>query len=118
MSHNYSLFILALALSMLVKISADDILKYFLYVFQKIEFYFSCKLSPLQTVCMNCQISFSEKYKKNLINLTSAESAHSMVSISMTVLQILKDGCAYRDWPVPVTVKFLHYNGKVFSTQQ
>ena len=32
---------------------------------------------------MMCQILFSRKNKKNLINLLSAESVHSMVSVSI-----------------------------------
>ena len=32
---------------------------------------------------MNCQIQFSRKNKQKLINLPSAESAHSMVSVNL-----------------------------------
>ena len=32
----------------------------------------SCKLSPMETICMKCQILFSGENKKN-INLSSAE---------------------------------------------
>ena len=31
---------------------------------------------------MKCQILFSRKNKKNITNLSSAESAHSMVSVN------------------------------------
>ena len=41
-----------------------------------------CKLSPKETICMKCQILFSRKNKKN-ISLSSAESAHSMVSANV-----------------------------------
>ena len=41
----------------------------------------SCKLSPEETICMNCHILFSGKNKKNLISLPSAESAHNLVSV-------------------------------------
>ena len=53
------------------KISADDILKYFAYFPQKVCFEIACKLSPLETVCMQCQSLFSEKNKEN-ISLSSA----------------------------------------------
>ena len=36
----------------------------------------------LETICMKCKILISGKNKKNLINLPSAESAHSMVSVT------------------------------------
>ena len=40
----------------------------------------SCKLSPEETICMKCQILFYRKNKKNINNLSSAESAQSMVT--------------------------------------
>ena len=40
----------------------------------------SCKLSPLEIICMKCQILLSRKNKKNIISFLSAEFAHSMVS--------------------------------------
>ena len=46
-----------------VKISVNDILKYFS---KKIGFGISCKLSPMETVCMTFQILFSRKNKKKL----------------------------------------------------
>ena len=46
--------------------SADDkLIKFFLF-FQKTGFGISCKLSPLETICMKCQILFSWKNKKNI----------------------------------------------------
>ena len=57
--HPYSL------LALWVKFSADDILKYFSNFSQKTGFYISCKLSPLETVCMKCLILFFRKNKKN-----------------------------------------------------
>ena len=56
-----------------VKFSADDILKYFFYFSQKTGFDISCKLSPVETICMKYQILFSGKYKKNINNLLLAE---------------------------------------------
>ena len=53
----------------------------FSYFFQKTEFDISCKLSPLETICMKCQILFSGKNKKNIINLSSAELAQGVVKV-------------------------------------
>ena len=36
-------------------------------------------MSLLETVCMKCQILFSRKYKKNIINLSSAELVQKVV---------------------------------------
>ena len=38
---------------------------------------------------MRCQILFSRKNKKNIISLSSAESAHGMVSINLYLSVIL-----------------------------
>ena len=40
-------------------------------------FVISCKLPPLETICMKCQILFSRK-NKNIISLLSVEFAHSI----------------------------------------
>ena len=42
-------------------------LKYYPYLFQKTGFDISCKLSPLETICMKCQILFSGKNKKKFV---------------------------------------------------
>ena len=63
------------------KFSADDILKYFSDFSQKKCFDISFKLSPLETICMECQILFSGKNKKN-INLLSAELALRVVKVN------------------------------------
>ena len=42
-----------------------NILKYF-YFSQKTGFHFSCKLFPMETVCMNCQILFCKGGKRRL----------------------------------------------------
>ena len=55
-------------------------LKYFSYFSQKTGFDISCKLSPIKTICMKCQILFSGKNKKN-INLSSAELAKRVVKV-------------------------------------
>ena len=39
---------------------------YFSYFSQKTAFDISCKLSPMETICMKCQILFSGKNKKNI----------------------------------------------------
>ena len=45
-----------------------------LYLFsQKTAFDISRKLSPLETICMKCQIMFPWKYKNNIINMSSAD---------------------------------------------
>ena len=46
-------------IAFLVKITADDILKYFSYFSQETRFDISCKLSPVETICMKCQILYS-----------------------------------------------------------
>ena len=66
-------------------------MKYFSYFSKETGFDISCKLSPLETFCMNYQILFSGKSKKNLISLSSAEFPHSMLSCKKTK-NILQDG--------------------------
>ena len=54
--------------------SADNILMNFFLFFQKTGFDISCKLSPMETICMKCQIliflgGFFEKKKKIFQNV-------------------------------------------------
>ena len=70
------------------KNSADDILNCFSYFSQKTGFDISCKLSPLETICMKCQILFSRKNKKTIINLLSAELAQRVVKVNMATVLI------------------------------
>ena len=51
----------------------------------------------MQTICMKCQIIFSGKNKKNLISVSSNESAHSMVSVKDTLKgnNLLSAGSCY-----------------------
>ena len=70
-------------LSTLGKISADDSLKYFSYFFQKTGYDISCKLSPMEAICMKRQILFSGKNKKNIISLSSAENAQRVVKVNI-----------------------------------
>ena len=53
----------------------------FSYVSQKTEFDISCKLSPVETICMKCQILSSGKNKKIGDNLSSAELAQRVVNV-------------------------------------
>ena len=50
----------------------------FLIFPQEIGFNISCKLSPLETICMKCQNLFPVK---NIINLSSAEHTHRVVIV-------------------------------------
>ena len=56
--------------------SADNELVIFSLFFftQKTGFDIACKLSPLETVCMKCQILFSGKNKKQYFKMFSAEN--------------------------------------------
>ena len=65
-----------------VKLSADNILKYLSCFSLKIGFDTSCKFSAKETICMMCQILLSRKNKKNIVYLSSAEYAHSVVSVN------------------------------------
>ena len=49
---------------------------------QKTGFDIPCKLSPLETICMECQILFSGKNKKNIINVSFAELAQKVVKVN------------------------------------
>ena len=44
--------------------SADDKFMIFSYYFQKIDLNIPCKLSPLETICIECQSLFSGINKK------------------------------------------------------
>ena len=61
----------------------DNILKYFSYFSWKIGFDISCKLSPKETICMKCQILFSGKNKKHIINLSFAAFAQGVVKLNL-----------------------------------
>ena len=72
----------ALTLCMLGKnVSRRHFEIFFSYFSLKIGSDSSCKLSPLETICMKCQILFSRRNKKNITNLLPAESAQSMVNV-------------------------------------
>ena len=46
---------------------ADNILKYFSYFSLETGFNTSCKLSPMERICMKCRILFSGQNKKTII---------------------------------------------------
>ena len=60
------IFFITLTLNMVGKISADDILKYLPYVYQKTEFDNSWKLSPF---AWHVESYFLGENKKNIVNL-------------------------------------------------
>ena len=66
------------------KFSTDDNLKYFSYFSQKTGFDISCILSPMETICMKCQILMSGNNKKNVTNLSSAEVAQRVPVVKIT----------------------------------
>ena len=56
---------LKLMLSTLWAISTDNILMVLFYIFfQKTEFDIPCKLSPVETICMKCQILLAGENRK------------------------------------------------------
>ena len=56
---------------------------------QKIGFDILCKLSP-ETICIKCQSQISEKYKKNMISLSSAEVVQREVTVKYIVKQMIQ----------------------------
>ena len=50
-----------------LKISADNILRYFYYFCRKVGFDIACKLPPLETICLQSQTLVSGKCKQNTI---------------------------------------------------
>ena len=64
----------------MVKFSPDGILKYF-YFSQETGFDISCKLSPLETICMKCQLLFSGNNNNNIFNLSSVVFALKVVKV-------------------------------------
>ena len=66
------------------KRSTNDIFKYVFLIFPRnldLTFHANCLLSGF--FCMTCQILFSRKTKKHTISLSSVESAHNMVHVSV-----------------------------------
>ena len=74
-----------LMLSTLGKIFSRPHLEiFFSYFSQKTGSVISCKLSPMQTICLQWQILFYGKNQKNIPNLSSAEFAQRVVKVKQT----------------------------------
>ena len=58
---------------------------FFSYFSHRKGFHISCKLFPMETIGMKCQILFSGKNKKNVINLSSAEFAQRVAKVNKVV---------------------------------
>ena len=67
--------------------SADGIFKYFSYVSQKTGFDSSCKLSPMETVCMKCQILFSGEKKNNKKNISKCHLLKILPRVQSEILK-------------------------------
>ena len=63
-----------------VKFSTEDILNYFP---QKTGFDISCKLSPNETICMECQILFSVKNNKVISKCRLLKMLPSMLRVNL-----------------------------------
>ena len=78
---------LVLTLSTLGKISSRQHFEIYIHVYiffyfsQKTGFDISCKLSPMETICMKCLILFSGKNQKNITKLSSVEFAQRVVKV-------------------------------------
>ena len=64
-----------------VKISAGNIFE--IFFFQKIDFDLSCKLSPLETICMRGQSLFLENQEQ--LSLSSAELTQGVVKVKKNI---------------------------------
>ena len=67
--------------SILSKIFSRPHFEIVFYFPQKTGFDISCKSSPMDTICTKCQIPFSGKNKKNIVNLLSAELAQRVIKV-------------------------------------
>ena len=50
---------------------------YFSWLSQKTGFDISCKLSPMETICLKCQILFSVENKKKYVNMSTENFNHT-----------------------------------------
>ena len=76
--------------STLCKIFSRRLTEFFFFFFsyfsQKTGFNISCKMSPLETICMKCNILFPGKIKKNIGNVSSAELNWRVVKVNSLVM--------------------------------
>ena len=70
----------------MVKFLAEDILKYFSYFPWKTGFDILCKLSPVETICMKCQILFPEKNMKYILNCLLQKILHTVIRVKSVPL--------------------------------
>ena len=72
-----------------VKISADDILKYFILIFRKKKrfWHFIQIVSFWEIIFINYQILFSWKNEKNIINLSSADLVQIVGKVNLLLLR-------------------------------
>ena len=59
----------------------ENRIRHFMQIVSKTRFDFLCKLSPMETICINCQILFPGKNKKNisiccLLNFFTQQAKH------------------------------------------
>ena len=72
-----------LTLIMLSVKSANDKLMIFFFIFLKIGFDISCKLSSQETICMKYQIQFSMRNKKHILKCHLLKLLPGMQSVKM-----------------------------------
>ena len=123
--------------SILGKLTADDILKYFAPPPPpppKTGFDISCKLSPMETICMKCQSLFSEESKNDITSLSSTELAKRVVKVKLHIARTISERTRpkrvyerrsnispisgpsyhYENTPIQIYWKFYHQKMKIF----
>ena len=75
--------------SMLGKIFSRRYFEIFFLFSQKTDFDISCKLSPMETLCMKCQILFSEKKKCSLLIFSSMLVVVKDIDLIITKVQTI-----------------------------
>ena len=79
------------------------------YFSQTTGFDISCKLSPLETICMKLRILFSEKKnKKNVTNLPPAELAQGVVKVNTDTGEMSPSSTSYCWAPSEKGLRALH----------
>ena len=71
--------------------SVDDKLVIFFIFAQETGFDIACKLSPLEAICMKCQILFSGKNKKNMSIFCLLKILPRMLSVKRTLHTVYID---------------------------